>query len=251
MAGSVRVERRGEIALLTLDNLAKKNALDPVMLLALCDQLAAQAALGARAAVLTAEGELFSSGFDLDALDGSATAAQPVEAAVRAIVHGPLPVIAALNGLCIGGGCELASACDLRVAHPGVALQMPPVRLGLVYPAFGLRRFVALIGASRTRELFLTAERISAATALGWGLVDRVVPAEEVLATAMDLARAIARGAPSAIRGTRALLASIEALPTDEVQATHERIVREAFTGEDAREALRAFAEKRAPRWKS
>src|SRR5581483_3651739 len=111
-----------------------------------------------------------------------------------------------LNGVAIGGGCELAATCDLRVAHPSVTLTMPPVRLGLVYSARGLRRFVALCGASRTRELFLTAEPVDAERALAWGLVDRVVPREQVLESALGLAGAIAKGAPLAVRWTRRVL---------------------------------------------
>jgi len=163
---------------------------------------------GVRAAVLTSEGAIFSSGYDLDALKLPERHA-PLRRAVEAIVNGSLPLVAALPGLAIGGGCELACACDLRVAHPGVALAMPPVRLGIVYPEEGLRRFVALIGAAHTRELFLTAARIPAERALAWGLVDRVVDEGAVLTTARELAAAIAQGDPAAIADTRRVLASI------------------------------------------
>ena len=97
--------------------------------------------------------------------------------ALAAIAGGRLPVVAALNGAAIGGGCELAATCDLRVAHEAVTLTMPPVRLGLVYAPTGLARFVALCGLSRTRELFLTATPVPAARAREWGLVDHVVAA--------------------------------------------------------------------------
>jgi len=246
---ALRIAREGEIARLTIDNPTKKNALDPGLLHALCDAVASLPATGVRAAVLTAEGPIFSSGYDLDALRTEQRPGHALEAAVQTIIEGALPIVAALPGLAIGGGCELACACDLRVAHPGVELQMPPVRLGLVYPAIGLRRFVAMIGSARTRELFLTAERVSAATALAWGLLDRVVPADEVLSTATELARTIANGAPSAVHATRRLLAALEpALPKDVVMVFDD-IAREASNAPDAIEARAAFAEKRPPRF--
>ena len=170
--------------------------------------------------------------------------------ALSAIADGPLPVVAALNGAAIGGGCELAATCDLRVAHDAVTLTMPPVRLGLVYAATGLRRFIALCGLSRTRELFLTAAPLPAARALGWGLVDRVVERHEVMPTALALATEMARGAPLAVSGTRRalelLLPSLAASDAAEL----DRLMQEAWMSEDAAEARAAFREKRKPQFK-
>jgi enoyl-CoA hydratase/carnithine racemase len=251
MSGAIAVERRDELAIVTLDNPKKRNALDPPMLDALCDALARLPDEGARAVVLTAAGDrAFSSGFDLSALsDEAALANNPLARALAAISGGALPVIAALNGLAIGGGCELAASCDLRVAHPQVTLMMPPVRLGIVYPPSGLQRFVALIGASRVRELFLCAQPISAERALGWGLVDRVVPEAEVLPCAIGLAREIARGAPLAVRGTRKILEELIPPLAPEVARQLAELQRAAWISDDAREARQAFAEKRAPRF--
>ena len=274
MSGAIAVERQDELAIVTLDNPKKRNALDPPMLDALCDALARLTDEGARAVVLTAAGDrAFSSGFDLTALsdeaaligepsgarrDASEAALpprmpglidNPLARALAAISGGALPVIAALNGLAIGGGCELAASCDLRVAHPQVTLMMPPVRLGIVYPPSGLQRFVALIGASRVRELFLCAQPISAERALGWGLVDRVVPEAEVLPCAIGLAREIARGAPLAVRGTRKILEELIPPLAPEVARQLAELQRAAWISDDAREARQAFAEKRAPRF--
>src|SRR5262245_30924800 len=207
MSGEVFIERRDEIAVVTLANEKKKNALDPGMLDALCAALARLPGEGARAVVLTGAGDLCSSGFDISALPaGAAPTTNPLGPALAAISDGPLPVVAALNGAAIGGGCELAATCDLRVAHDAVTLMMPPVRLGLVYSPTGLSRFVALCGMSRTRELFLTAQPVPAARAREWGLVDRVVARDEVLPTALTLAEEMARGAPLAVAGTRRAL---------------------------------------------
>jgi enoyl-CoA hydratase/carnithine racemase len=244
------IEERGAIAILTLSNPARRNALDAELLEALARAVGSLPARGVRAAVLTGGGELFSSGYDIRALpDEAAPADNPLARALAAVVEGELPLIAALNGPAVGGGCELAAACDLRVAHPEVTLTMPPVRLGLVYSPSGLRRFVALIGASRTRELFLTAQPVEAARALAWGLVDRVVDRDAVLDSALALADQIARGAPLAVRGTRKLLARLEAPLPEEIEAELEEIVKAAWSSEDAREARAAFREKRPPRF--
>jgi enoyl-CoA hydratase/carnithine racemase len=127
---------------------------------------------------------------------------------------------------------------------------MPPVRLGLIYAPAGLRRFVALCGMSRTRELFLTAAPVPAARALGWGLVDRVVPRDEVLPTALALATEMARGAPLAVAGTRRALELLQP-PLDPAAAAElTRLMHQAWTSEDAAEARAAFREKRKPQFK-
>lgn len=247
----LKVERRDAIAILTLSNPQKRNALDPHLLDALCSALSRLPSDGVRAAVLTGEGDkAFSAGYDIAALpDEAAPSDNPLARALDAIADGALPVIAALNGAAIGGGCELAATCDLRVAHAGVTLTMPPVRLGLVYSARGLRRFVALCGASRTRELFLTAQPVDAERALVWGLVDRVVAPADVLPTAIALASEIAKGAPLAVRWTRRVLERLEAPLDAEVAIEIAELQRRAWMSGDAREARRAFKEKRPPKF--
>ena len=247
--GTLRVERRQAIAILTLSNPSKRNALDPVMLdglTAAIDQLAAE---GARAAVLTGEGAVFSSGYDITALPttGAPASDNALARALTALEEGPLPVVAALPGPAVGGGCELACACDLRVAHPGVTLGMPPVRLGILYAASGLERFVALIGSARTRELFLTGARIDASRAHSWGLVDHLVPELQVLSLAIDLAEQIAKGAPLAIRATRQALALITHGLGPAARAQLATLERQTWESEDAAEGRRAFVEKRPP----
>jgi enoyl-CoA hydratase/carnithine racemase len=251
MSGRLVVERREEVALLTLSNPPKRNALDPPMLDALVAAVAALPRQGVRAAVLTADGATFSSGFDIARLPatGSPQEDNVLDRALTALEHGELPIVAALNGLCLGGGCELAAACDLRVAHAAVELGMPPVRLGVVYAATGLERFVALIGAAHTRELFLTARRVDAARALAWGLIDQLVPVAELLPRALELATEIASGAPLAVRGTRRALAEICHTLSPATRAELKRTERASWESRDAAEARRAFAEKRPPRF--
>jgi enoyl-CoA hydratase/carnithine racemase len=251
MSGAIAIERRDELAVVTLQNEKKKNALDPAMLDALCAALQRFPEEGVRAVVLTGGGDFFSSGYDISALPaGAAPTTNPMGPALSAIADGPLPVVAALNGPAIGGGCELAATCDLRVAHEAVTLTMPPVRLGLVYAPAGLRRFVALCGLSRTRELFLTAQPVPATRALGWGLCDRVVGKDEVLATALALATEMARGAPLALAGTRRALELLQ--PQLDAAAATELagLMQQAWMSEDAAEARAAFREKRKPVFK-
>ena len=162
-------------------------------------------------------------------------------------------MLAALNGATIGGGLELAIACDLRIAADTVQLGMPPAKLGVVYATAGLNRFLSTIGGARTRELFLTGRRIDAATAERWGLVNDVVDAETLPQAALALATEIAGNAPLSLRGNKAgirqLAAAAGALdPT--VAAALDADRRTAFESEDLREGLRAFGEKRAPVWR-
>jgi enoyl-CoA hydratase/carnithine racemase len=244
MSGTLRIDRDGDLAHLVLANPSKKNALDGPLLHALCDAIAQLPAQGVRAAVLTSEGSYFSAGYDISLLEKEPRPGHALELAVHAILEGALPIVAALPGPAIGGGVELACACDLRVAHPEVTLQMPPVRLGLVYPAPALRRFVAMIGSARTRELFLTAEKVEASTALSWGMIDRVVPADDVLSVATSLARSIARGAPSAVHATRRVLSALELpLPRD-VAMVFEDMARQASSAPDSVAARASITDK-------
>ncbi len=251
MSGVVDVETRGAIAVLTLRNERKKNALDPAMLDALCGALARLPGEGVRAAVLTGAGDVFSSGYDIRALpQGVPPTQNPLGPALAAIADGPLPVVAALNGVAIGGGCELAATCDLRVAHAAVTLTMPPARLGLVYSPYGLRRFVSLVGESRTRELFLTAAPVTAERAQLWGLVDRIVSVEDVLPTALALAGAMADNAPLAVAGMRRVLELIAPPIAPEALAEIMALIDRAWRSEDTAEARAAFLEKRKPQFR-
>ncbi len=251
MSGTIEIERRDAIAIVTLTNERKKNALDPAMLDALGAAMARLPGEGVRAVVLTGAGDVFSSGYDISALpSGAAPSINPMGPALAAISDGPLPVVAALNGAAIGGGCELAATCDLRVAHDAVTLMMPPVRLGIVYSPTGLGRFVALCGMSRTRELFLTAQPVPAARACAWGLVDRVVERQELMPTALAIAAEMAKGAPLAIAGTRRALERLVPVVDGAAAAELARLMQEAWMSEDAAEARAAFREKRKPEFK-
>src|SRR5437588_9645008 len=193
------------VARLTISNRERRGALDHAILDALASTLPR---LEARCLIITGEGDSFSAGYDLGALpdeplpaEADSLVAHPFAAALDAIERYPYPTLAALNGQAIGGGLELALACDMRIAAATIALAMPPAKLGLVYSHTGIRRFIDTIGAARTRELFLVGERIDADRAGSWGLVNHVVPEHQLAEQALDLARELAANAAIAQRG--------------------------------------------------
>jgi enoyl-CoA hydratase/carnithine racemase len=253
------VDRRGDVVLLTLSREAKRNALDPALCGALAAAVAALGPDGARAAVLTGAGDrAFCAGFDVAALSAAGAVepdgtSHPFDALIDAVTRSPVPIVCALNGAAIGGGCELAATCDLRVAHPAVELALPPARLGIVYVARGLVRIAALAGDSRAREMFLTARPVAAEEAARWGLVDHVVPAADVLPRALALATGIAALAPLAVQGMRAsfeaLLRARAALPPQDA-ARIDALRAAAWRSDDAAEARAAFAERREARFR-
>jgi enoyl-CoA hydratase/carnithine racemase len=245
---------------LTISNPDKRGALDHAILDGLADAVTAAGDDGAtRAIIVSGDGRWFSSGYDIGdipddvfAVEAERLVAHPFTSALQALDATDLPTVAAINGPAIGGGLELALACDLRIAAHGVQFGMPPAKLGLVYSHTGLRRFVDAIGAPRTRELFLVGRRISPPTALEWGLVNDVVGPDGLAAAALDWAVELAGNAPLSVRGNKQVLrALLGAEGAISPEAERELIaLREAcFASEDMLEGVRAFAEKRDPRW--
>jgi enoyl-CoA hydratase/carnithine racemase len=259
MAGELLLDRPADGVLrLTISNPAKRNALDQPILDAIAAVLRD---LGtARAVVLTGAEGMFSSGYDIGdipedvfAEEAERLVAHPFTAAVEALEDCAIPTVAALPGHTIGGGLELALACDLRVAADGISLGMPPAKLGLVYSHTGLRRFLDAIGAPRTRELFLTARNVDARTALTWGLVNQVVGASDLEGAALDLAQDLAANAPLSVRGNKRVIRELLAAEGRLDPAVERELIelREAsFRSEDMREGVRAFGQKRPARWK-
>jgi enoyl-CoA hydratase/carnithine racemase len=242
---------------LTISNPNRRGALDHAIL----DAFAAMMAqLEARCVIITGVGDTFSAGYDLAGLpdevlpeEADKLVAHPFAAAIDAIEAYPYPTVAALNGHAIGGGLELALACDLRIAAGTIGLGMPPAKLGLVYSHTGIRRFIDTIGAARTRELFLVGRRIDARTARAWGLVNVVAEEGRLSEEALELAVEIAANAPLAERGNkrviREVLAAERALDPDTERELLE-LRRGSLSSEDFREAVQAFAQKRKPQWR-
>jgi enoyl-CoA hydratase/carnithine racemase len=243
---------------LSICNPAKRNALDLEILDAIADALGSLG--GARCVVLTGRDGMFSSGYDIGAIPSDMFAveaeklvAHPFSAALEALDSAEVPTLAALGGSAIGGGLELALACDLRVASGRVELGMPPAKLGLIYSHTGLRRFVDAIGEPRTRELFLLGRYIDAPTARSWGLVNWVVPDDELEAASLELAAQLAANAPLAMSGNKRVLRELlraEAVVDPDVERELLALRESSFASHDLREGVSAFAEKRAPSWK-
>ena len=252
MEPKVLVALDGPVATLTLNRPEKMNALDMEMLGLLedaCAQL--EGAAGVRAVLLTGAGErAFSVGADIHAW----SALQPLDMWRRWIRDGHrvfsrlaalrLPVIAALNGYTFGGGLELALAADLRVAAAGIELAFPEVTLGTVPGWGGTQRLPTLVGASRAKRLILTGGRIDAATAERWGLVDEVVPRDELMARARDLAGQIAANAPVAVQMAKSLIDGADGVAGLTLEGLAGAL---AATTADGREGTAAFRERRAP----
>jgi enoyl-CoA hydratase/carnithine racemase len=255
-------EPRDGVLRLTISNPAKRNALDHPILDAISATLAelSEPGSGARCVIVTGAHGMFSAGYDIGEIPdeefeerAERLVAHPFTLAIDALEAFPYPTLAALPGHTIGGGLELALACDLRVAQAGIKLGMPPAKLGLVYSHTGLRRFIDAIGVARTRELFLLGSYIDAPTAHAWGLVNRVSGAEELEAVTLELAAELAGNAPLSQMGNKrviqALLHSESELPADVEQELIE-LRRASFASQDLREGMRAFAERRAPSWR-
>jgi len=250
------------VARLTISNPEKRNALDHPILDAIgaaLGELCAPAA-NVRCVLVTGAHGMFSSGYDIGEIpdedfeqEAERLVAHPFTQAIEALEAFPFPTLAALPGHTIGGGLELALACDLRVARQGIRLGMPPAKLGLVYSHTGLRRFIDAIGAARTRELFLLGSYVDADTALAWGLVNRVAADGELDAVALALARELAGNAPLSQRGNKRVIAALLAAEGElphEVERELTELRRASFASADLREGMRAFAERRPPRWR-
>jgi len=241
---------------LTISNPGKRGALDHAILDAFATTLPG---LDARCVIVTGEGSIFSAGYDIGHLPTDVLAdeaerlvAHPFAAALDALEAYPYPTVAALNGHAIGGGLELALACDLRITASTAMFSMPPARLGLVYSHTGLRKFIEIVGAARTRELFLLGRRVDAATAREWGLANAVVDPSDLTEEALALAGELAAGAPLAQRGNKRVIRAVLEVQ-DRLEPDVERelieLRRACFDSEDFREGVRAFAEKRRPKW--
>ena len=246
---------------LTISNPAKRNALDHPILDAITGMLTelARGESGARCVVITGAHGMFSAGYDIGEIPdeefeerAERLVAHPFTEAIDALQAFPYPTLATLPGHTIGGGLELALACDLRVAQDTIKLGMPPAKLGLVYSHTGLRRFIDAIGAPRTRELFLLGRYIDAPTALQWGLVNQVAPAEELDAVALAVAAELAGNAPLSQLGNKRVIAELLDAEGELLAEVEEELIelrRASFASQDMREGMKAFAEKRPPRW--
>jgi enoyl-CoA hydratase/carnithine racemase len=242
----VFVERRPDgVALVRLDR-PKANALSQA-LLAQLEEAAAGLITNPPGAVVVWGGErIFAAGADIGEFGGPAEAraiARQFRAALDAVAAVPRATIAAVSGFALGGGCELACACDLRVVADDAKLGQPEVLLGLLPGAGGTQRLTRLIGPARTKDLVFTGRLVDAEEALGIGLADRVVPADQVLDQALRLAAQLAAGAVVAQGLAKAAVDGGLGLPIGAGLDLEAELFVQAFGTEDAGIGVRSFLE--------
>lgn len=250
----VRVGRDGGLAWVTLDDPGRMNALSPAMLAQLARRLAElRDDPDVRAVLLTGAGErAFSAGADIRHLHGAAPLAVRAYARLAVAVTQQLeglgkPTVAALNGLALGGGLEIAEACMLRVAARGAALGHPEVRIGAVAGFGGVARLPRLIGRGRAADLLLTGRTVDADEAERLGLVSRVVEPAEVRPAAAALAREVLAQSPVAVALTWEALHRGADLPLDEAARLGADMFGLAAASDDFRAGTRAFLDRTSP----
>lgn len=254
MSSEVLYEVRGKTAILTLNRPDRRNAVDAALAQAMTramQQFEADDAV--RVGVLTGAGDkAFSAGADLNSVaEGRADSLQVEPGGFGGFVRYPRtkPMIAAVNGFALAGGCELALACDIVIASTDASFGLPEVTRGIVAAAGGVFRLPRVIPPGRAAELMLTGDRMGAEEAHLLGLVTTLVPPDQLLVAALDLAARIATNAPLAVRETLSVLRA--SLDEDDVRcwALSEQAAARVHASDDAVEGARAFTEKRAARW--
>ncbi len=251
---NLRLSRDGAVATVTIDRAEKLNALDAATLNELeaaFDTLQAEAAV--RAVILTGAGErAFVAGADIGELaqqtphSGKLTA-QRGQRLFRRLELFPKPVVAAVNGFALGGGCELALACHLRLASENAQFGLPEVSLGIIPGYGGTQRLARLVGRGRALELVLTGNRINAAEAYRIGLVNRVVPLAALLAEARGVLDAMLRNGPLAVEAALEVVQHGLEMPLEEGMVLEALAFGVLCASADMREGLQAFLEKRKP----
>ena len=250
----IRFERRGLAGLATIDRQERRNALNGELCDALRSTLEENA--GLRAVVITGAGSAFCAGADLvtrftGPVPGATDTFRPAfERVLDAIEAFPAPVIAAINGPAIGAGMQLAVACDLRVAAESARLAIPGGKLGIHLSARNIWRLAQLVGQGAARDFLLAGRTVDAAAARSMGLVQYV--AGDALEAALDLAAEIAASAPFTVQGHKRSLNLVAEAQWLAAPAREEiaQLEARAFTSEDLREGMAAFAEKRPPEFK-
>jgi enoyl-CoA hydratase/carnithine racemase len=251
----VEVDERG-VATLTIDRPARRNALTMAMWTAIPRLLADLAADPAvRVLQLIGSGDHFCAGADVDELQevyGDPAHADAYHAAnvaaEDALANFPWPTVAVIRGACVGGGCQLAIACDLRLAETGARFGIPPARLGVVYPAAPTVRLARLVGPARAKYLLYTAELVTADRAEEFGLVDEVVPGSQLADRAAELIGTIASRSTQTQGAVKAAVGAW--VNGADVAAAIEPWERRSRTSADVAEGLAAFVERREPNFR-
>jgi len=249
----VTLSRENHVGIIKINNPASLNALNSRIISELGIAAAeAENDENLYAIIITGEGRAFVAGADisemvsLDSMAGEEFGRKGADV-FRKIEQMTKPVIAAVNGFALGGGCELAMACDIRIAADNAKFGQPEVGLGITPGFSGTVRMTKLIGAAKAKELIFTGRVIDAAEALSTGLVNKVVPAAELMQIAMEMAGAIASKAPVAVRFSKESINFAVDNNTDDSIQNECRLFGHCFSTKDQKEGMEAFLAKRKP----
>jgi enoyl-CoA hydratase/carnithine racemase len=254
--------RKSNTITLILNRPEKKNSLTPELvkiLLQTLKELSLDDTI--RTVVIRGAGDkAFCAGYDIGSLPTSRSddpneklkTLNSVEKLFNTIVDYPYPVIAMINGIAFGAGCELAVCCDIRIGADNIRIGMPPAKLGLVYPWSGLQRFIQVIGLKNTKEIFFTGRAYKGIRLKELGLVDYLVPGDKLKSFTVRMADEIAANAPLALKGTKRVLNLLLQASQFDINSLNEAdsITRASFLSEDLNEGQKAFLEKRKPEFK-
>ena len=255
MPETILVEREGRVAILTINRPDKLNALNQQVrdeMLEILAGIETDDAVGV--VIITGAGEKsFIAGADIGEFAGRTPFDQ--RHAMRSprvfdiMASFPKPVIAMINGFCLGGGCELAMSCDIRIASEKARFGQPEINLGLIPGGGGTQRLSRLVGVGHAMRLILTGDMIPAAEAKEIGLVELVVPAEELRAKTLELANRIASKSPLTLKVAKEALRSSERLSIEDGIAYERDLFCLCFSSADKEEGVKAFLEKRPAAW--
>lgn len=252
----ITISLHDNIATISINRPERRNALDQDMWRQLNTLLCqAESDPQVRVVVLRGSNGCFSAGADIKEFAGFAKDSDALKVSNAQIMKTQLkletlnrPTIAMVEGACVGGGCGLALACDIRLAGDDAYFAITPAKLGLLYSHTDTRRLLALIGPSKTKELLFTGKRLTAKEALDCGFINHHADCETLEEKTYELARSIAMNSQSAIRGIKSMVAGLEGVTELSVTDYHS-LFDKAFSSEDCQEGLSAFLEKRPPKF--
>lgn len=259
----ILTEQKGATGIVSINNPEKKNAVNNDMLKTMRDEILKMEADGLRSIIIKGAGDkIFCSGYDIssfpkiasDIMNGNAELEKHdnLRMTLRGFSDIGVPIIAMLNGHCIGAGVDIAGACDLRYAAAGIKIKLPPARLGIVYNPEGIRRMINVVGLARAKEMFFLAQSMIAEEAYEIGFLNRVLPQEELDDHVLGICDIIAENAPLSIKGMKKVFKYC----LEHQELSKERnddtagLILKAMNSEDAIEAFISFMEKRKPVFK-
>ena len=250
----ILTETRGRVGLIMLNRPQVMNALSNQLMREMMDALEdfdQNNQVGAM--VIAGNEKAFAAGADIKELMDRST--QQVMDSDHIAVFGRIrtirkPVIAAVSGWVLGGGCEIALSCDMVIASESATFGQPEINIGVIPGAGGTQRLTHAVGKALAMEIILNDRRLSAQEALQHGLVNRVVPVEDYLEDALKLAEEIASRAPVAVRAAKQMINQAYERTLTDALAEEKRVFYNLFSTEDQKEGMRAFVEKRKPEWK-